>query len=175
MSFQKTVLAALAMGIAGEQAFDGAVRAEPVVLKTAFPTSDGDPSVYGRALTSTESIDGVAQVIVGGTGVFIGILGDPKANPTSTVLGGLTPGLEAGYHLTAISETPGMWVSLATAGAVGDGVAFGADGLLHAAPLQVAPATTVLIPGARIVRYDVNEGLAIVALHQLPTAAVPAP
>lgn len=171
MPFQKTVLAALAMGIAGEQAFDGAVRAEPVVLKTAVATEDGEQSLYGRALTSTESVDGVAQVEVGGAGTYIGILADPKANPTSTSLGGLTPGLEAGTHLTAVSETPGMWVSLVGTGAVGDGVAFAADGLLQAAPAQVAPASTTLIPGARIVRYDVNEGLAIVALQQLPTAA----
>ena len=172
MPFQKTVLAALAMGIVGEQAFDGAVRAEPVVLKTAATTVDGEQSLYGRALTADESIDGVAQVVVGGTGTYIGILGDPKANPTHTTLGGLTPGLEAGTHLTAISETPGMWVSLVGTGAVGDAVAFGADGLLHAAPLQVAPATTTLIPGSRIVRYDVNEGLAVVALQQLPDEAV---
>ena len=173
MTFQKTVLAALAYGIAGEQAFDGAVRAEPVVLGTVFNGAADQPGPYGRALTSDESIDGVAKVVVGGTGTFIGILGDPKANPTHTALGGDAPGIEAGTHLTAISETPGMWVHLVGTGAVGDAVAFDADGLLHAAPLQVAPATTTLIPGSRIVRYDVNEGLAVVALQQLPTAAAP--
>lgn len=187
--FQKTVSADIAWGIPGELAlgFPPDVRAEPVQLNATFNGAPDMPTVYGRAMTKTDGpslgfavTQGQATVVqFGGTGAFIGLLCNPKADVAYTALGGNAPGLEAGASLEVMSECHGMWALLTTNAAVGDGVAYltstadpATAGSLAAAPAQVAPSGHALIPGARVVRFDVNTGLAIVSLQQLPTPAV---
>lgn len=189
MSFQKTVDADMAWGIPGELALGLAqnVRAEPVFLNATFNGAPTMPTAFGRAMTQTESADlgfaadqgsgTIAQF--GGTTTFLGLLANPKAAVGYTSLGGNAPGIQAGTALEVVSECPGIWVTLTSAGKVGDAIAFlsattdqATAGTLKAAPKQVAPANHTLIPGSRIVRFDVNTGLAMVALQQLPDAAV---
>ncbi|SUW63471.1 Uncharacterised protein [Buttiauxella agrestis] len=171
MSFQKTVDDDLAWGIPGEQALAGDVRAEPVQLKTVFNGTAGKRAPFGAvALTQAAGENGI--VSVGGAGTFIGILSSPKQWVAYSALGGNAPGIEAGAWLEATSQTPGMWMELTTAAAVGDAIAYKSDGTLVAAPASTAPASSTLIPGSRVVRYNVTTGIAMVALQQLPVPAV---
>lgn len=184
MPFQQTVGADMPWGIPGELALGLAqnVRDEPVQLNVVFNGSPTTKTPYGRAMTKTDAPAlgygttpahaTIAQF--GGTGAFLGLLANPKAGVAFTALAGNSPGIEAGATLEVVSECPGIWALLTTAGAVGDAVAYAADGQLAAAPLQVAPASHTLIPGSRIVRFDVNAGLAMIALQQLPTPAASA-
>lgn len=189
MAFQKDVKADIAWGIPGELGlgFPPDVRAEPVSLNATFNGASGVATPYGRAMTkadapalgygTTPSHATVAQF--GGSGAFLGLLANPKAGVAYTALGGDAPGIEKGAALEVVSETHGIWALLTSSANVGDGVAFltattdsTVAGTLKAAPAQVAPANHTLIPGARIVRFDVNTGLALIALQQLPTPAV---
>lgn len=171
MTFQTTVPSDLAWGIPGEQALAGDVRAEPVQLKTVFNGTAGKRVPFGAvALTQASGDNGL--VSVGGSGTYIGILSSPKQWASYTALGGDAPGIEAGAQLEATSQTPGMWMELTTAAGVGDAIAYKADGTLVAAPLSAAPASSTLIPGSRVVRFNVTTGIALVALQQLPTPAV---
>jgi hypothetical protein len=80
-TFQSTVNVSNALGLVGELAFDGPIRAGSYNLYSA-----GTPNVIGYAFTVTNGISpdpaaaagnaGTAQV--GGTGVFAGILQNPK-------------------------------------------------------------------------------------------------
>ena len=188
MAFQKNVGADIAWGIPGELGlgFPPDVRAEPVSLNATFNGASGVATPYGRAMTkanppelgygTTPSHATIAQF--GGTGAFLGLLANPKAGVAYTALGD-APSIEKGAALEVVSETHGIWALLTSSGNVGDGVAFltattdpTIAGTLKAAPAQVAPAGHRLIPGARIVRFDVNTGLALIALQQLPTPAV---
>lgn len=181
MGFQKEVYDDLAWGIPGELGLAdlGGVRAEPFQLATVFNGAASVPTPYGRAVTRKDNIfvgdntaPGHAQTgEIGGAGVFIGLLHAPKSDVAFAYVGSEAPGIEAGTMLEAVSETPGIWTLLTTAANVGDAVAYAADGQLAAAPKQVAPASHTLIPGSRVVRFDVNKGLALVALQQLPVSA----
>lgn len=171
MTFQTSVANDMAWGIPGEQALAGDVRAEPVQLKTAFSGTPGQNSPFGAvALTQASGENGA--VSIGGDGVFIGILSSPKQWTNYSVLGGNVINIEEGARLEAVSQSPGMWIALTTDAAVGDAIAYKADGTLVSAPASTAPASSTLITGSRIVRYNVNTGAAIVSLQQLP---VPAP
>lgn len=171
MTFQKTVASDLAWGIPGELALAGDVRAEPVQLKTKFDGTSGKRVPFGAvALTQAAGDNGL--VTIGGTGTYIGILSSPKQWAAYTALGGDAGGIEAGAQLEATSQTPGMFMELTTAAGVGDAIAYKADGTLVAAPASTAPASSTLIPGSRVVRYNVTTGIAIVALQQLPVPAV---
>lgn len=182
MGFQKVVYDDMAWGIPGELGLAdlGGVRAEPFQLSAAFSGSASTPTPYGRAVCRVENVfagsadnTGHYQTgSIGGTGVFLGLLHAPKSDVAFAYVGSEGPGIEMGTMLEAVSETPGIWVLLTTAANVGDAVAFAADGQLAAAPKQVAPASHTLIPGSRVVRFDVAKGLALVALQQLPEPAV---
>jgi|SRR5690606_27917801 len=79
--FQQTVRNLLADGIVGESAYDGPRRAAPFILRS----EDAANNVIGRAFTVLS--EGVARA--GGTGVFAGILANPKVYATSgTAAGG---------------------------------------------------------------------------------------
>jgi len=81
MGFQKTVNIFTALGVPGEISFDGPIRA-----KSYIANSSGTPQLVGNVFTLTgnanpdpvgnSSVSGTAQV--GGTGVFGGILINPK-------------------------------------------------------------------------------------------------
>jgi len=170
MSFQKTVPDDLAWGIPGEQALAGDVRAEPFSLKEGYSGVQGKRVPYGAvAITQAAGDNGIASI--GGDGVYIGILSDPKQFAAYTSLGGEAPGIAEGAALEAVSQSPGMWMELTTDAAIGDAIAYLDDGTLVAAPASTAPDEATLIPGSRVVRFNVNTGVAIVSLVQLPTPA----
>ncbi|QKN82073.1 structural cement protein Gp24 [Scandinavium goeteborgense] len=170
MTFQTSVADDMAWGIPGEQALAGDVRAEPVQLKTVFNGTPGTRAPFGAvALTQADGENGV--VSIGGDGVFIGILSSPKQWVAYSALGGNAPGIEAGAQLEATSQTPGMWMELTTSAGVGDAIAYKDDGTLVAAPASTAPDEATLIPGSRVVRFNINTGVAMVSLVQLPTPA----
>ena len=181
MPFQQTVGADMPWGIPGELALGLAqnVRAEPVQLSEAFTGGSTIPTAFGRAMTKVDAPSlGYGTTAphgtlaeFGGDGVYLGLLANPKAAVSYGAIGSSFNGLEAGAALEVVSECPGIWVLLTTAAAVGDAIAYAADGQLAAAPAQVAPANHTLIAGSRVVRFDVNAGLAMVALQQLPAPA----
>ena len=172
MAFQKTVLGDIAWGIPGELAlgFPEDVRSEPVQIKTVVNGAAGQVPMYGRAVTAVAGEAGVGEV--GKTGQFLGLLFNPKENVAYSALGSDAYGIEAGARLQVVSDCAGLWVQLTTNAAIGDAVAFKADGTLVAAPLQVAPASSKLIQGSRVVRFNTLTGIATVSLTQLATPAV---
>ena len=184
MPFQKVVNDDMAWGIPGEIGLAdlGGVRAEPFQLATVLNGAADEPTPYGRAVTRADnpfagdnaSAGHYQTGTIGGDGTYIGLLHAPKSDVAFAYIGSDAPGLEAGVMLEAISQTAGIWVLLTTAANVGDAIAYAEDGQLAAAPAQVAPASHTLIPGSRVVRFDVNKGMALVALQQLPTPAASA-
>lgn len=72
MPIPYTAINVLVSGIPGEQAFDGPVRALSALLDTATEANN----VFGRAYTYTD--ESVESVGAGGTGLFAGILINPK-------------------------------------------------------------------------------------------------
>lgn len=81
MAFQSTVANQMGYGVVGEFAFEGPVRAQPYTLES----DDATYNVFGRAFTIVS--EGVAKA--GGTGVFAGLLVNPKEHALSgTTAGG---------------------------------------------------------------------------------------
>jgi hypothetical protein len=73
MSFQTQVGVQLATGVVGELAFEGPLRADTHILNSASAANN----VIGRAFTMVAGAENEARA--GGTGVFAGILANPKA------------------------------------------------------------------------------------------------
>ena len=128
-SFQSTVNIFNALGIVGELAFDGQIRAGSYNLN-----SSGIPNIIGYAFTVTNGINpdpsgaagnaGTAQV--GGTGVFAGILQNPKEHPllgvTNTPLG---PSFTLPDYATGALLIMGeMFVNLPGSAHIGDKVTY---------------------------------------------------
>lgn len=119
MPFQSTINIEQGFGVIGEILFDGPLRAKPGVLKGTAANI-----VVGRAFT-IDAADGQFQP--GGTGVFGGILGNPKALASvGTSAGGpLAPTLTVPAGQIGEFVTMGyVVVSLATAANQGDKVTF---------------------------------------------------
>lgn len=156
--FQTTVNVYNALGIPGDLSFDGPLRAQSYNL-----FSSGTPNVVGYAYTSVNGIDpepsansgNAATATVGGTGVFAGILSNPK----EYALRGVT-GNPLGASLTLPDYAVGsllymgeVFVNLPGGAAVGDAVAFNqTTGALVSYPRTTAftasIATTVLTVSA---------------------------
>ncbi len=169
MAFPNTVTRDMPWGIPGELALGvmGGLNAQPLILDAA------ENAVFGRALTHVADQSGHA--VIGGAGTFAGILANPKEHVNYSMPGDADSVLVDGTVVSGVTATAGIWVLLTTAAAIGDGVAYAtADGQLAAAPAQVAPADHTLIPGAKVVRYDVTGGLAIISLTELPNPAAAA-
>lgn len=133
--FQQTVSgAALPLGVVGELAFDGPLRAIPAWLRT--PEAQAANNIVGRVVTyvtgATSSFPATpddpkdpkpAEVRVGGTGAFAGIIAHPKVYPyaginydgSEMVLpnGMLIEALQMGQIIVEIegTVTPGMGVA----------------------------------------------------------------
>lgn len=169
MPFPNTVDDAMPWGIVGESYLGvmGSINAQPLQL-----SSEAAENIFGRALTHVEGENGIA--VVGGDGVFAGIMAFPKEHIAFALPGVETTTVPEGTVVSGVTEHPGLIVTLTTAAAIGDGVAFAADGSLAAAPAQVAPANHTLIPGSKVVRYNVNQGIAVVSFKELPTPAAAA-
>jgi len=159
MSFQSTVYLDQGFGVVGEIAFEGPKRATPGVIKGATPANN----VVGRAFTIDVS-DGAYSP--GGTGVFGGILSNPKAlSSVGTSAGGpLAPTLTVPNGTVGEFLTMGEIIVALPAGAnIGDAIYFvNADGTLAAG---TASTGQTQIANAKVVRFsNAAAGLAVVSL-----------
>lgn len=171
MSLQSSVNTDIAFGVIGEIVLDsGGLRAQPAIIVSGSAANN----VIGRAFTATSggatSGDAVTAA-AGGTGVFGGILANPKEYTTSGTTAGGTlaatitlPNYTVG---TLVNATAGIVITLAGAADVGYWVEFvQATGVLNAiAAGATVTAGSTIIKGARIERYDVSSGLAVMSLN----------
>ena len=130
-TFQSSVNIWSAGGVVGEQAFDGPMRAAPYNL-----FSNGVPNIVGNAFTVTSGgnpdpagnsgVAGTAQV--GGTGVFAGILINPKdyaSYGTTGLNGPLNPSMVLpDYSIGQLALMGEFWANLPGAANIGDLVTF---------------------------------------------------
>ena len=137
MTLQSTVALNQGFGVIGEIVFEGPTRAQPGVTKVG--SASAADIVVGRAFT-IDAADGLFQP--GGTGVFGGILSNPKGlESVGTAAGGpLAPTLTvpAGTvgEFTTMAE---LLVTLPAAAAIGDKVQFAtATGILSTVPPSVS-------------------------------------
>lgn len=146
-TFQSTINVNLAFGVVGELIVDGPQRAETLTL-------DSTGGAVGLAYTKSNST-GIASV--GGTGVFAGILVNPKVYASRGVSGApldptLTlPGNAQGEFLTMGT----IVVSMTNAANIGDQVEFSqTTGALKAiAPGASADAGYTIVPNCTVYRY----------------------
>lgn len=184
--FQAAVTNNIGFGVPGELFLEGPLRAQPGVLNSANAANN----VIGRAFTVADDATGSFDTAVdpqpmemqaGGTGVFAGILANPKVYANPGVLGdtlGANLTLPNGTMAEFVEETAGIIVQLPAAFAVGDFVYFtnATGALVSAAPDAAAPAGSTRVPGGRVVRYEsAAAGLAVISLNSNVDAVVPAP
>lgn len=181
MAFQSSVNIDVGFGVIGEIFLEGPLRSQPANIYTA----DATKNVVGRAFTVTNGADSSGDAITvaaGGTGAFAGILGNPKAYASvGAASGTLQPTLTLPNYTIGelITETAGMVITLPGAADVGYWVEFNqTTGVLNAIAAGAAPTSgCTIIAGARIERYDVASGLAVMSLGtpSSVTVEVPAP
>lgn len=179
MTLQSTVISNIGFGVVGEIYLDGPTRAQPAKLDSSDPANN----VVGRAFTvagqGTASFETSADpkpitVAAGGTGVFAGIL----ANPKNYVLYGTVAGGTLASSLTLpdqtivelVQQTAGIIVSVSTAYSVGDWVWYNTTtgALETTAPGASAPVGTARVPNGRIVRFEsAAAGLAVIEINAL--------
>lgn len=155
MAIPYTAIDQLVSGIPGEQAFDGPVRALSALLDTTTETNN----VFGRAFTYKD--EAVESVQAGGTGLFAGLMINPKIYLLD---------VEYAYNGTqAEFGFMGEWyVQLSTTGGtIGDPIYFvNATGVLGHG---TATEGQTQIAGAVISRHNVSKEtptLAVVRLTQ---------
>lgn len=174
--FQTSVSNNIGFGVVGELFLDGPLRAQPVKLNTTDPTMN----VFGRAFTvavdASASFETTAdpkplEVTAGGTGVFAGILFNPKEYALFGTLAGGSLGaslvLPNNTIASLVQETAGVIITLPAAFAIGDWLWFAtATGTIQStAPNASAPAGTVRVPNGRVTRYgSAAAGLAVIEL-----------
>lgn len=149
MAIQTTIPAELISGIPGEISHDGPTRALSAIINSGSEANN----VFGRAFTYAD--EAVETVQAGGTGLFAGIMINPKAYAISP-----TPRNGSSGEFLFMGE---VYVSLATTGAtIGDLVYFtNATGALGHG---TAGAGQTQIEGAVVSRHNVSP--------QTPTLAV---
>lgn len=175
MAFQASVTNNIGFGVVGELYLEGPLRGQPALLNSGTPANN----VIGRAFTvvddGTASFDTAAdpqplEVAAGGTGVFAGILANPKvyASIGTTADGTLasTLALPNGRIVELVQETAGLIVALPAAFAVGDWIWFNqATGVLvSTAPGASAPASSTRVPSGVVERFEsAAAGLAVIS------------
>lgn len=167
---QSSVFALMGFGIVGEAFLDRMSRVQPGILDT----TDAANNVFGRAFTVADGADGTPgsaiTVEAGGTGNFAGILVNPKSHTSyGTSAGGpLAASLTLPNAIVAefCKDADGIIVTFAEAANEGDWIEFvQATGVLAPlAPLAEATAGSTIIDGARVERYDVASGLAVISM-----------
>lgn len=158
MGFQSSVSLQQGFGVVGELMLDGPLRAAPYTIVSADATNN----VFGRAFTVTS--EGVAAA--GGTGVFAGILVNPKNNASyGTSAGGtLAPTLTIANNALAQCLIMGeIIVALPGAAAIGDAVKYNTTtGILGTGAPGAGEAA---VPNAVVSRFTVaGAGLAVIKL-----------
>lgn len=113
MTFQSAINYDYGFGIPGEVVRDGPLRSHPGLINTATPANN----VFGRAFTQ---LPAGGTVAAGGTGVFFGILANPKQHASfgSPTLGPLAPSFALPNQVVADFVHFGMIVAQLTDAAV---------------------------------------------------------
>ncbi len=158
MAFQSTVALDQAFGVPGELRFEGPTRVTPGITKGTAANI-----LVGSAYT-IDTADG--KYSPGGTGVFGGIMINPKTQPNFGTSGGgtLAPNLQVPVNQPAEFCTMGIvCVQLSNAATIGDGVYFtNATGLVSAG---TASTGQTQIANAKVVRFsNAAAGLAVISL-----------
>lgn len=162
MTFQTSVAAQQGFGVVGEIFLNGVMRAQPGIVDSDGVTY---PNRVGRVFTQVAGADG--HCTVAGSGVFYGILANPKVYPTSGgSTGSLSPSLDVlQYSVNEfVYNTTGIIVSLPAAANVGDLCDYDTTTGIISARLGTQPST-----GAQRVAYASN-----VATVTLTPAGAPA-
>ena len=157
MTFQTTVQNDQSTGIPGEYAESGPHRQFPGIIKSANAAAN----IFSRAFSHVAAQDD--NVIAGGTGVFAGLLMNPKEHAS---LGGSSP-LDATLTLPSeidanFADNGIVYATISTTADIGDDVHYvtlvdGTAGTLIAvAPGTTPAANNALIPGAKIVRRNLT-------------------
>jgi hypothetical protein len=117
MAFQTVINYDFGFGIPGEIVRDGPLRSHPGLLSTSSAANN----VFGRAFTQAAAGGAVAA---GGTGVFFGILANPKQHASFGGTGGpLSPSFALPNNVVADFVTFGIIVAqLTTAATIGEQV-----------------------------------------------------
>jgi len=157
MAFQSTVNLYRGFGIIGEKFSDA-----PSVATTYNLTTSG---AFGQAFTSTAE----GEAALGGTGIFAGILVNPKAHILKGTSGDpLSPSNVLPANTVATLATKGQFiVTLTSAGKPGDIVEFNqTTGELDAlAPGTAASSGCTIIAGATVYKFNAAaNGLAVINL-----------
>lgn len=155
MPFQGTVNTTQGFGVIGEIFTDSPTRAKSYILNSAA-------NPIGNAYTI--SSEGV--VVLGGTGVFAGILVDPKTYALKgTTSGTLTPTLTLPQYTQGELLTMGeiiVYLNSASA-AIGDGVYY--DNTTGALYAGTASTGQTQVPNCKVSRYTLSAaGLATIEL-----------
>ena len=146
MAFPSSVISDLVSGIPGEIAFDAPYTGITAIVDTTTEANN----VFGRAFTyKTESVESVQA---GGTGLFAGLMVNPKAHAINT-LAATTDSVSNGRASEfCVKGEVYVLLSVGTAVTIGDPVFFvNADGTLGAG---TAAAGQTQIAGATVVRHN---------------------
>lgn len=179
MPFQTAISEFPGAGVPGELYLDGPLRAQPVRLNTASAANN----VFGRALTIVSGATGTGApgdaanpapmvAAAGGTGVFAGILANPKEHVSYGTSAdgpfGTNFALPNGTIASAVQETAGIFVTLPAASNPGDSVFYltATGALLTAAPGAATPANSAG-PIGKVERFvNVAASLAVISVLQ---------
>lgn len=180
--FQSSVGNNLGAGVVGELYLEGPLRAQPGLLASAAAANN----VIGRAFTivnpgtgsfETANDPTAPDVGAGGTGVFAGILANPKvySNPGTAAGGTLAANttLPNTTVVELVQQTAGMFVLLPAAFAPGDWVFFNqaTGALTSAAPGTATPGGSTRLPGGRVERFaSAAAGLAVISFDSNVTS-----
>lgn len=148
----------LAIGAVGDIVLSGAVRSQPVILKTTTASNN----VIGRACTHVANNDG--EAVVGGSGAFAGILTNSKEYAKNGIAASNV--LPNNVPVQATTFASGIVVALTGTAAIGNAVFYAtADGQLSAAASGSSVTGSVEIPNSKVVRLNVTAaGLAVIEL-----------
>lgn len=146
MAFPSTVIPDLVSGIPGEIAFDA-----PYVGATAIINTDTEANnVFGRALTYRD--ESIESVQAGGTGLFAGLLVNPKAHAINSLTATADTVLNGRTVETCTRGEVYVLLTAGTSVTIGDGVYFvNTTGALGAG---AATAGQTQITGATVVRHN---------------------
>jgi hypothetical protein len=143
MTFQSAVNYDYGFGIPGEIVRDGPLRSHPGLINTGAPANN----VFGRAFTQ---LPAGGTVAAGGTGVFFGILANPKQHASfGGTAGPLSPSFALPNQVVADFVHFGLLVAqLTTAATIGEQVQMSqADGSLSIPAVPGTPdALHTMIP-----------------------------
>lgn len=146
MAFPSSVISDLVSGIPGEIAFDAPYTGITAIVDTTTEANN----VFGRAFTYKN--EAVESVQAGGTGLFAGLMVNPKAHAINT-LAATTDSVSNGrVSEFCVKGEVYVLLSVGTAVTIGDPVFFvNADGTLGAG---TAAAGQTQIAGATVVRHN---------------------